>query len=91
MPELTDFPPLLFLTLSFLEDIKLNSFVYSSFSILLNVWTTEDFNSTSKSNDLERKVTSFTLFNYHYFILNVIRFVTPGTQNWNSTEKEIAK
>lgn len=47
---LTDFPR--FFTLSFLDVIKSNSLPYSSFSMLLNVCTTPDFVSTSKSNDL---------------------------------------
>lgn len=48
--QLTDFPR--FFTLSFLDVIKSNNLLYSSFSMLLNVCTTPDFVSTSKSNDL---------------------------------------
>lgn len=48
--RLTDFPR--FFTLSFLDVMKSNSLPYSSFSMLLNVCTTPDFVSTSKSNDL---------------------------------------
>lgn len=36
---------------SFLDVIKSNNFEYSSFSMLLNVWTVPDFNSISKSKD----------------------------------------
>ena len=41
-----------FFTRSCLAVMKSNNLGYSSFSMLLNVWTTPDFVSISKSNDL---------------------------------------